>query len=475
MRPAILLFVLLAFCQISYATIINVPADQPTIQAGINAANAGDTILIADGTYVGTGNRDISFFGKDVLVTSANGPEFTIIDCQATLRSRHRAFILNNNEGPNAVINGITIKNGLAPFLDNHGQYSGGAIVTDHASPKISNCVFISNHSEYQGGAIASFYDSASVLGCTFVFNGAQYGASMFFASAVPVVENCNVVYGTQGFPFYGNPIVNCCNVFGNAEGDWIGGMADQLGSNGNSSADPLFCDTAALDLHIAENSICAPANNDCNQLIGAMPVGCGPINRTIVVYPDGSGDAANIQMAVDMAYNGDTVLLMPGTFSGPGNRDVFREDIAVHIIGAGSDSTVIDCQGYSGLDIREYYEDLSGSFSGFTVKNAATGLQFDGGGKAIDLILKNCNIGMVYSGGPGEPIIDSCSFLDCSQIGLHAFSGFTKIIRNCVFGGNLNAGATVSDGEFVNCLFLNNLSAYSGENPQPVHLSSCQ
>jgi len=59
-----------------FATTILVPAGQPTIQAGINAAVAGDIVQVSAGTYY----ENINFSGKAITVTSASGPAATIID-----------------------------------------------------------------------------------------------------------------------------------------------------------------------------------------------------------------------------------------------------------------------------------------------------------------------------------------------------------------------------------------------------------
>jgi len=58
--------ILLTISYISTAQIIHVPAEQSTIQTGINAACDGDTVLVAEGTYF----ENIRFKGKAITVAS---------------------------------------------------------------------------------------------------------------------------------------------------------------------------------------------------------------------------------------------------------------------------------------------------------------------------------------------------------------------------------------------------------------------
>ena len=90
------------------ASIIHVPGDRPTIQAGINAASSGDIVLVAPGTYI----ENINFMGKAITVKSSNGPKYTIIDGNGA--APVAAFV--SNEGTKSILNGFTLQNGVGTF-----------------------------------------------------------------------------------------------------------------------------------------------------------------------------------------------------------------------------------------------------------------------------------------------------------------------------------------------------------------------
>jgi len=124
------LFAVVILVQPVAAATLHVPSAYPTIQAGVDAALDGDTVLLADGTYSGEGNHDIDFLGKAITVRSVSGPEACIIRCFP----EERGFLFDSGEGPTSVLQGITIMTPNYPS----GLDRGGAIICLGSSPTIT-------------------------------------------------------------------------------------------------------------------------------------------------------------------------------------------------------------------------------------------------------------------------------------------------------------------------------------------------
>lgn len=275
--------------------------DALTIQAAIDLSTHGDTLVVADGRYTGNGNRGLDFGGRQsMVVRSENGPQAAIIDCGGSAGEQHRAFYFHDGEDSTFIVDGFTITGGYGEYFN--GGYSGGAILINNCTPTIRNCVFTGNAATY-GGAVYIYRKPVTLSNCTFTGNSAPYGAATFaYVEAAAKLDRCIVAFNTGGQPvsvlLSSSATLSCCDVYGNALGDWVGAITGQNGINGNFSADPLLCNVGIGDVGLAdESSPCLPANNSCAALIGALGVGCG-CNCGIAGDMDCSGGATPVDVA---------------------------------------------------------------------------------------------------------------------------------------------------------------------------------
>jgi hypothetical protein len=124
------------------ATTIHVPADQPTIQAAINAATNGDTVLVSAGTYP----ERINFLGKAITVRGISGRRVTFIDGGGS----GTVVTFNSGETLSSVLRGFTIFHGVSA----NALFSGGGVTVDHSSPTIRNNIIESNIACADGGGL---------------------------------------------------------------------------------------------------------------------------------------------------------------------------------------------------------------------------------------------------------------------------------------------------------------------------------
>jgi hypothetical protein len=227
-RP-LLAFALLAATVAAHASVINVPGDQPTIQAGINVATNGDTVLVAPGTY----NQAINFAGKAITLQSTGGPNLTTITAMGLNTST--VNIPTTSGAGQDVIDGFTITGGNGTHSGST-RTGGGIIMSASSNALILNCRIVNNSVNVQAG-------EASCAGG---------GISIGGANSMLTLRNCEISSNTAIAPNAagaGGGIATgigsrltmiACTVASNMAGSSGGGM--ELGGNSASNFMLVSC-----------------------------------------------------------------------------------------------------------------------------------------------------------------------------------------------------------------------------------------
>jgi hypothetical protein len=298
--------VIICFCAVAQATIINVPADYSTIQQGINAGNDGDTVLVQPGTYV----ENINFNGHNIVLSSlfltTGDPAYissTIIDGDAA----GPVILLVSGENENTVIAGFTIQNGFSGnaggikcsgsspqihdnyimnnetygfgggayadansfpsfrrnvFSGNWADWGGGGLYIEQSQAFIMQCVISGNGSiAYGGGVCCNYYANIQIINSTLSANSAYYGGGLCYVEySFPEITN-SVFWGDTAFELgaeaFGDGTSYPTFTYSDIQNTLMPGA-------GNINTDPMYRDPAGGDYHLMSVACGDSADSPC-------------------------------------------------------------------------------------------------------------------------------------------------------------------------------------------------------------------
>jgi hypothetical protein len=203
-----------------------VPAQAATIQAGVDLAQAGDTVLVAPGTYL----EQVDFKGKAITVMSSGGAAVTTIDSRgaSSLNSPFASVVaFSHNEGASSVLEGFTITGADDRFdAFSCGIYSVGS------TPSVTDCIVTLNQGQVAGGVWGDG-----------IFTGVEISASVgrganSDGTFVDCVIKSNFSDLGEGAGLYGAPNLFDCLIEGNTIGTSGGGGGGLYVAGGTSLVD---------------------------------------------------------------------------------------------------------------------------------------------------------------------------------------------------------------------------------------------
>ena len=196
-----------------------------------------------------------------------------------------------------------------------------------------------------------------------------------------------------------------------------------------------------------------------CAIVLCVLAFAVTPLHATTIrVDGSGGGDFLTIQEGIDNSFDGDTVLVAAGTYSGENNYSLDFVGLKIVLMSEeGAENTIIDCHGLGKGITLDSEEDSTAVIQGFTIKNASG---TNGAGiRAHD----------------ASPLIKDCIIMDCTgNNGAGIYVGYNQTpgaIRDCKFygnsanwrGGGLHGDNCDAPIYITNCTFVDNRVTSAG------------
>ena len=463
-KKIIILISILFIMHFLFANIINIPADQPTIQQGIDVSVDGDVVLVQPGTYL----ENIDFDGKNITVASLfHTTQDTSFISQTIIDGNQDGWVVTfeNEEMATAVLKGLTITNGTigircyasGPSLlylkitNNSGR---GLWCWKGSTPRLRNTLVTTN----SGGGIECSTGSNLILENVTITNNtaSDKGGGIYCSES-------NLNFDSE----------NRCNIYQNNVLNSRGCGVDIY----SSYCDIINVIVDTFTVLTPTDYYASPINNFTFDILNSVQDDL--INSDLYVSVDGddsnSGTTADeplqtIRCALSKIYadslNQNTIYLAPGIYSTETTGEIFPIEWSnyVSLDGNIENETILDANNETGIMRFRYV--ATASIENITIRNGndsdCSGIYFVRSSPSLENVTITDNSTSRYGGGiyciSSSPCLENVTISD--NYSVYSGGGIC-----CKFNSNPN---------LTNVTLINNTTSnygggiycYSNSNP---------